>query len=88
MLMLTVLLAACTPLVGVKVPAQVLPPSVLVRVLKVPLGAVTSALLKSLTASLKVMVTLALWPVVRLLMSAPCPSFRLSRAVGARVSSV
>ncbi|MNJ77877.1 hypothetical protein D3C77_754830 [compost metagenome] len=43
--------------VGVKVAVQVMPPSLLLTALNVPLAMVRSALVKPLTASLKVMVT-------------------------------
>jgi hypothetical protein len=43
--------------VGVKVAVQVMPPSLLLTALSVPLAMVRSALVKPVTASLKVMVT-------------------------------
>ena len=43
--------------VGVKVAVQVMPPSLLLTALSVPLATVRSALVKPVTASLKVMVT-------------------------------
>ena len=43
--------------VGVKVAVQVVPPSLLLTALNVPLATVRSALVKPVTASLKVMVT-------------------------------
>ncbi|MNZ58209.1 hypothetical protein D3C78_762110 [compost metagenome] len=46
-----------TPTVGVNVAVQVMPPSLLLTALNVPLAMVRSALVKPLTASLKVMVT-------------------------------
>ncbi|MNZ49524.1 hypothetical protein D3C78_672950 [compost metagenome] len=51
------LVASVTVLAGVKVAVQVMPPSLLLTALRVPLATVRSALLKPLTASLKVMVT-------------------------------
>ena len=83
------LLAATSTLaLGVNVAVQVVPPSVLARVLSVPLGAVTSALLKSWTASLKVMVSWALCPAVRLVIAAPWASWRVTTAEGALVSTL
>ena len=79
--MLTVLLAACTPVVGVKVPTQVLPPSVVAKVPKVPFCTVTSVLSKSLTFSLKLIVTCAVSPAFRVL------SLRVMVAVGPWVST-
>ncbi|MNI77391.1 hypothetical protein D3C73_1336820 [compost metagenome] len=49
--------ASVTLLVGVKVAVQVMPPSALASVLRVPLATVRSAVVKPDTASLKVMVT-------------------------------
>ncbi|MNN87114.1 hypothetical protein D3C81_2046200 [compost metagenome] len=49
--------ASVTLLVGVKVAVQVMPPSALASVLRVPLATVRSAVVKPATASLKVMVT-------------------------------
>ncbi|MNO58416.1 hypothetical protein D3C76_489740 [compost metagenome] len=51
------LLASVTLEVGVKVAVQVMPPSLLLTLLNVPLATVRSALLNPPTASLKVMVT-------------------------------
>ena len=51
-LLMSVMLA-----VGVNVAVQVIPPSLLLTVLRVPLAMVRSALVKPLTASLNVMVT-------------------------------
>ena len=45
--------------VGVKVAVQVMPPSLLLTAVNVPLAIVRSALVKPVTASLKVMVTSA-----------------------------
>ncbi len=64
----TVLVASATPEVGVKVPTQVLPPSVLLRGLKVPLSTVTSLLSKPVTFSLKVMVSWAVSEASRVLL--------------------
>ncbi|MNC12769.1 hypothetical protein D3C75_604950 [compost metagenome] len=71
--------AFCTPLlsrvirlelsamlaVGVKVAVQVTPPSLLLTALRVPLAMLRSALLKPLTASLKVMVTSEVSPTLK-----------------------
>ena len=54
-------------LVGVSVAVQVMPPSLLLRPLRVPLATVRSAVVKPLTASLKVMVTSEVSPAARLL---------------------
>ncbi|MOA57021.1 hypothetical protein D3C78_1811180 [compost metagenome] len=51
--------------VGVKVAVQVTPPSLLLTALNVPLGTLRSALVKPLTASLKVMVTCVVSPALR-----------------------
>ena len=51
------LVASARLLLGVKVAVQVMPPSMVVTPLRVPLVMVRSALLKPVTASLKVMVT-------------------------------
>ncbi|MNM42277.1 hypothetical protein D3C81_531090 [compost metagenome] len=56
------LLASVTFEVGVKAAVQVMPPSLLLTALNVPLAMVRSALLKPLTASLKVMVTRVVSP--------------------------
>ncbi|MNN29214.1 hypothetical protein D3C81_1428080 [compost metagenome] len=65
---------------GVKVAVQVMPPSVLLRLLRTPLIADKSVSVKPVTASLKVMVTVAVSPTVRSL------SLRLMVAVGRWVS--
>ena len=52
--------------VGVKVAVQVMPPSLLLTVLKVPPLTLRSALVKSFTASLKMMVTSEVSPTARL----------------------
>ncbi|MNQ76117.1 hypothetical protein D3C85_909400 [compost metagenome] len=57
------LLASVMLLVGVKVAVQVMPPSLLLTVLNVPLAMVRSALLKPLTASLNVIVTNEVSPI-------------------------
>ncbi|MNV39333.1 hypothetical protein D3C71_1309090 [compost metagenome] len=49
---------------GVKVAVQVMPPSLLLTALRVPLAIVRSALVKPLTASLKVMVTSEVSPIL------------------------
>ena len=51
------LVASVMLAVGVKVPVQVMPPSLLLTADKVPLAIVRSALVKPVTASLKVKVT-------------------------------
>ncbi|MWV13176.1 hypothetical protein F3I62_13800, partial [Pseudomonas sp. R-28-1W-6] len=51
------LLLSLTSALGVRVAVQVMPPSLLLTALRLPLVTVRSALLKPLTASLKVMVT-------------------------------
>ena len=61
---LMTLLASAVPAVGVKLPTQVLPPSVVARVLRVPFSTATSVLPKPVTFSLKTMVTCALSPAV------------------------
>ena len=48
---------------GVNVPVQVIPPSLLVTALNVPLAIVRSALVKPVTASLKVNVTSDVSPI-------------------------
>ena len=50
---------------GVKVPVQVMPPSLLLTALSVPLAIVRSALVRPVTASLKVMVTNDVSPTLR-----------------------
>ncbi|MOA24981.1 hypothetical protein D3C78_1456830 [compost metagenome] len=62
LLMLMALLALLTLAFGVRVAVQVLPPSLLLRLDKVPLPTLMSARSKPLTASLKVMVTCEVWP--------------------------
>ena len=76
------LLASCTLVVGVKVPVQVRPPSLLLTVLKVPLSTVMSALAKPVTASLKVKVTKLVSP------ARNAVSAMVIATVGARVSTV
>ncbi|MNF87619.1 hypothetical protein D3C84_700890 [compost metagenome] len=51
------LVASLMLALGVKVAVQVMPPSLLLTALKVPLAIVRSALVKPVTASLKVIVT-------------------------------
>ncbi len=51
------LLLSVTPLVGVSVAVQVMPPSLLLNPESTPLATVRSALVNAVTASLKVMVT-------------------------------
>ncbi len=62
-----VLLGASVSLAGVKVALQLRPSALGVRALRLPLGALTSARLKSVTFSEKVMVTVALSPAFRAL---------------------
>ena len=69
-------------LVGVNVPRQVTPPSLLLTGLKVPFCTVMSPLAKPVTASLKVKVTRAVSPMRKALSS------RLMVTVGATVSTV
>ena len=52
------------PVVGVKVAVQVMPPLLLLTVLKVPFSMVRSALVKPVTASLKVKVTSEVSPMI------------------------
>ena len=74
------LLALVRLLVGVKVAVQVLPPSLLDTALKVPLATVRSALVKPVTTSLKVIVTVAVSPTLRAV------SLSVMVAVGGTVS--
>ena len=67
-------------LVGVSVAVQVMPPSLLLRPLRLPLATVRSAVVKPLTASLKVMVTSEVSPAAKLV------SATTMVAVGRRVS--
>ncbi|MCY1345420.1 hypothetical protein D9M69_314810 [compost metagenome] len=53
--------------VGVRVAVQVIPPSLVLRLLRLPLATVKSAISRPLTASSKVMVTVAVSPTFRLL---------------------
>ncbi|MNQ74430.1 hypothetical protein D3C85_891850 [compost metagenome] len=76
------MLVSVMALVGVKVAVQVMPPSLLLTALKVPLAMVRSALEKPLTASLKVMVTNDVSPICRAL------SATTMVAVGSTVSIV
>ena len=76
------LVASVTLVVGVRIAVQVMPPSPLVTVLRVPLATVRSALVKPVTASLKVMVTNELAPILR----AGFPTMMV--AVGRTVSMV
>ncbi|MCY1397412.1 hypothetical protein D9M71_124140 [compost metagenome] len=48
--------------VGVRVAVQVIPPSLVLRLLSTPLATVKSAISRPLTASLKVMVTVLVSP--------------------------
>ena len=61
------LVASVMLAVGVKVAVQVMPPSLLLTAVKVPLAMLRSALVKPVTASLKVMVTSEVSPIRRLL---------------------
>ena len=63
------LLALTILAVGVKVAVQVVPPSLLLTALRVPLDTIRSALVNPVTASLKVMVTSEVWPMPRLLLA-------------------
>ena len=65
---------------GVSVAVQVMPPSLLLRPLIEPLATVRSAVVKPLTASLKVMVTTLVSPILRAV------SVTTMDAVGATVS--
>ncbi len=60
------LVVSVTLVVGVSVAVQVMPPSLLLSPVKVPLATVRSAAVKPLTASLKVMVTTEVSPAARL----------------------
>ncbi|MNU68437.1 hypothetical protein D3C71_578030 [compost metagenome] len=60
------LVVSLTLAVGVKVAVQVMPPSLLLTAVSVPLAIVRSALVNPLTASLKVMVTSEVSPILRL----------------------
>ncbi|MNI25872.1 hypothetical protein D3C73_795510 [compost metagenome] len=53
------------PASGVRMAVQVMPPSLLLTALKVPLSMVRSALVKPVTASEKVMVTSEVSPTLR-----------------------
>ena len=66
---------------GVNVATQLRPSALAVKVLSVPLAAETSALLKPLTRSLKVMVTVAVSPALMAVL------LRLMLAVGERRST-
>ncbi len=61
------LVASVILAVGVKVAVQVVPPSALLTALRVPLAIVKSALLKPVTASLKVRVTSEVSPTLNAL---------------------
>ena len=74
------LVVSVMPAVGVKVAVQVTPPSLLLTALNVPLAMVRSALVKPVTASLKVMVTSEVSPALSAL------SVTTMDAVGATVS--
>ncbi|MNN75787.1 hypothetical protein D3C81_1921130 [compost metagenome] len=54
---------------GVRVAVQVIPPSALLSPLTTPLATLRSSRPKPLTASLKVMVTRLVWPMLRLLLA-------------------
>ena len=60
------LLALTIAAVGVKMALQVMPPSLVMTGLRVPLVTVKSLLVNPVTASLKVMVTSDVWPIPRL----------------------
>ena len=72
--------ASATLTVGVSVAAQVTPPSPLLTALSVPLATVRSALVKPVTASLKVMVTSEVSPMTSAVSATTIP------AVGRTVS--
>ncbi|MNG01261.1 hypothetical protein D3C84_842300 [compost metagenome] len=55
-----------TPAVGVRVAVQVRPPSLLARLDNTPLATLRSDKSKPDTASVKLMVTVVLWPMPRL----------------------
>ncbi|MNC34466.1 hypothetical protein D3C75_829010 [compost metagenome] len=74
------MLESFTPTVGVKVAVQVMPPSLLLTEVKVPLAMLRSALVKPVTASEKVMVTSEVSPALRV------ASARTMVAVGRTVS--
>ena len=76
------LLVSSTLLLGVKVPRQVMPPSLLVTVLRLPFSTVMSALVNSSTASLNVKVTRLVSPMRRAV------SAMVMVTVGATVSTV
>ena len=61
------LVVSVTLALGVNVAVQVMPPSLLLTALSVPLAMVRSALVKPVTASLNVMVTSEVSPIRRLL---------------------
>ena len=58
------LVASATLAFGVKVAVQVVPPSLLAKLLSTPLAALRSSKVKPVTASLKVMVTCVVSPTV------------------------
>ncbi|MNJ58502.1 hypothetical protein D3C77_541350 [compost metagenome] len=58
------LLVSVTAAVGVRVAVQVMPPSALLKPLNTPLATVKSAVVNPVTASLKVMVTVDVSPMV------------------------
>ena len=74
------LLASVTLALGVRVAVQVMPPSLLARLLRPPLATLKSAAVKPLTASLNVTVTVAVSPIRRAV------SATTMLAVGRRVS--
>ncbi len=55
-------MASLTLLLGVRVAVQVMPPSLELRPLRLPLATLKSAVVSPLTASLKVMVTVVVCP--------------------------
>src|SRR3546814_13161680 len=75
------LLASLTSAVGVNVAAQVIPPSLELTALSVPVATVRSALAKPVEASLKVIVTVEVAPMARALWATTLV------AVGSDVSS-
>ncbi|MCY1314663.1 hypothetical protein D9M70_653420 [compost metagenome] len=58
------LLVSVTAAVGVRVAVQVMPPSALLKPLNTPLATLKSAVVNPVTASLKVMVTIDVSPMV------------------------
>ncbi|MNR62908.1 hypothetical protein D3C85_1850520 [compost metagenome] len=74
------MVVSSTLAVGVRVAVQVMPPSPLERLLRAPSATVKSAVVKPVTASLKVMVTVEVSPMARAV------SATTIEALGRRVS--